>query len=273
MRQKLQSRSFSINTDPYIAALTTSSAAASTALPSIATTAVITCQPQKCLRLGGDLALQAININVIQPTPNISPSASLKSFSVDEAVVVNPPPPPKIPEAAAESNPEQPVEVVGIKNNNNNNNKVVRRVSFSEDETTSVTSHEANEMHSQRIGNGRGGSLATSLRQMTVPMAANATMSYLQVKLFRDDRIRAPSCTDIIYVLFICSAISSSEKCLRVSKTESYGLSRICFEMTRQATMPSSSEKCLRISKTESYTLSRICFEMTRQATMPSSKA
>jgi hypothetical protein len=34
------------------------------------------------------------------------------------------------------------------------------------------------------------------------------------------------------YVLFICSAISSSEKCLPVSKTESYGLSRICFEMT-----------------------------------------
>jgi hypothetical protein len=74
-------------------------------------------------------------------------------------------------------------------------------------------------------------------------------------------------------VLFICSAISSSEKCFRVSKTESYGLSRICFEMTRQATMPSSSEKCLRVSKTESYTLIGICFEMTRQATMPSSKA
>jgi hypothetical protein len=70
---------------------------------------------------------------------------------------------------------------------------------------------------------------------------------------------------DLTYVLFICSAISSSEKCLRVSKTESYGLSRICFEMTRQATMPSSSEKCLRVSKTESYTLSRICFEMTPQ--------
>jgi hypothetical protein len=33
---------------------------------------------------------------------------------------------------------------------------------------------------------------------------------------------------------------SLSEKCLRVSKTESYGLSRICFEMRRQATMPSS---------------------------------
>jgi hypothetical protein len=97
---------------------------------------------------------------------------------------------------------------------------------------------------------------------------------------------------DASFVLFICSAISSSvkclrvsktesygpmscssalpsahrEKCLRVSKTESYGLSRICLEMTRQATMPSSSEKCLRVSKTESYTLSRICFEMTRKA-------
>jgi hypothetical protein len=67
--------------------------------------------------------------------------------------------------------------------------------------------------------------------------------------------------------------ISSSAKCLRVSKTESYGISRICFEMTRQATMPSSSEKCLHVSKTESYTLSRICFEMTHQATMPLSKA
>jgi hypothetical protein len=75
------------------------------------------------------------------------------------------------------------------------------------------------------------------------------------------------------YVLFICFAISSSEKWLRVSKTESYGLSRICFEMTRQAIMPSSSEKCLRVSKTESYGISRICFEMMRQATMPSSKA
>jgi hypothetical protein len=33
--------------------------------------------------------------------------------------------------------------------------------------------------------------------------------------------------TEVIYVLFICFAISSSEKCLRISKTESYGLSRI----------------------------------------------
>jgi hypothetical protein len=81
------------------------------------------------------------------------------------------------------------------------------------------------------------------------------------------------SCHYVHYVLFISFAISSLEKCLRVSKTESNGLSRICFEMTRQATMPSSSEKCIHVSKTESYGLSRICFEMTRQATMPSSKA
>jgi hypothetical protein len=39
--------------------------------------------------------------------------------------------------------------------------------------------------------------------------------------------------------LFVIS--STAMKCLRVSKTESYGISRICFEMTRQATMPSSS--------------------------------
>jgi hypothetical protein len=57
----------------------------------------------------------------------------------------------------------------------------------------------------------------------------------------------------------------------RIQNRELPGLSRICLEMTRQATMPSSSEKCLGVSKTESYGLSRICFEMTRQATMPSS--
>jgi hypothetical protein len=78
---------------------------------------------------------------------------------------------------------------------------------------------------------------------------------------------------DIDYCPVHLFVISSSEKCLRVSKTESYRIGRICFEMTRQATMPSSSEKCIRVSKTETYGLSRICFEMTRQATMPSSKA
>jgi hypothetical protein len=48
-------------------------------------------------------------------------------------------------------------------------------------------------------------------------------------------------------------------KCLRVSKTESYGLSRICFEMTRQATMPSSKAwLCLADEQ-------HICFEIARQ--------
>jgi hypothetical protein len=41
----------------------------------------------------------------------------------------------------------------------------------------------------------------------------------------------------MIYVLGKTAAISSSARYLRVSKTESYGLSRICFEMTRQATI------------------------------------
>jgi hypothetical protein len=42
-------------------------------------------------------------------------------------------------------------------------------------------------------------------------------------------------------VLFICLSSARQLKCLRVSKTESYGISRICFEIRRQATMPSSS--------------------------------
>jgi hypothetical protein len=44
-----------------------------------------------------------------------------------------------------------------------------------------------------------------------------------------------------LFVLFICLSSTRQLKCLRVSKTESYGISRIGFEMTRQATMPSSS--------------------------------
>jgi hypothetical protein len=58
-------------------------------------------------------------------------------------------------------------------------------------------------------------------------------------------------------VLFICSAISSSEKCLHVSKTESYGHNMICFEMTRKAAMPSSSEKCLAYPKQRATLLVR----------------
>jgi hypothetical protein len=40
-----------------------------------------------------------------------------------------------------------------------------------------------------------------------------------------------------VHLLGKTAAISSSARSLRVSKTESYDLSRICFEMTRQATM------------------------------------
>jgi hypothetical protein len=69
-------------------------------------------------------------------------------------------------------------------------------------------------------------------------------------------------------------------KCLRVSKTESYSLSRICFEMTRHATKPSSKAwLCLadeqhkrhgiwyiinRVSQNRRHCLSRFCFEKTR---------
>jgi hypothetical protein len=74
-------------------------------------------------------------------------------------------------------------------------------------------------------------------------------------------------------VLFICLSSAWQLKCLRVSKTESYGISRICFEMHARPQCLHRQLKCLGVSKTESYGLSRICFEMTRQATMPSSKA
>jgi hypothetical protein len=74
-------------------------------------------------------------------------------------------------------------------------------------------------------------------------------------------------------VLFICLSSARQLKCLRVSKTESYGISRICFEMTHQATMPSSSAEVSSRIQNREYGLSRICFEITRQATIPSSKA
>jgi hypothetical protein len=54
-------------------------------------------------------------------------------------------------------------------------------------------------------------------------------------------RLHGFFCTLYTIVLFICLSSARQLKCLRVSKTESYGISRICFEMTRQATMPLSS--------------------------------
>jgi hypothetical protein len=57
---------------------------------------------------------------------------------------------------------------------------------------------------------------------------------------------------DYTNVLFISLSSARQLKCLRVSKTESYSISRICFEMTRQATMPSlSAEVSSRIQNRE----------------------
>jgi hypothetical protein len=42
-----------------------------------------------------------------------------------------------------------------------------------------------------------------------------------------------------VYLLGKTAAICSKARCLRVSKTERYALSKTCFEMTRQVTMPS----------------------------------
>jgi hypothetical protein len=59
-------------------------------------------------------------------------------------------------------------------------------------------------------------------------------------EITREVEISLARSNDSTYVLFICLSSAQQLKCLRVSKTESYGLSRIFFEMTRQATMPSS---------------------------------
>jgi hypothetical protein len=57
----------------------------------------------------------------------------------------------------------------------------------------------------------------------------------------RDEQMLIASFLTGHIVLFICLSSARQLKCFRVSKTESFGISRICFEMTRQATMPSSS--------------------------------
>ena len=167
-------------------------------------------QISTAVKAGGaaELNCQSIDINVIQPTPNISPSASLRSFDenpTDGAVSSADQPAgasadEMSADATAVSVKQQQATLppvvslattAGISGSNpsptnsmNSNGKNTRRVSFSEEEVTSVCSDPAGEAapaSKQRRGS-RGGSLATSLRQMTVPMAANATMSYLQVK-------------------------------------------------------------------------------------------
>lgn len=166
---QLQTRSFSINTEtgPVVAA------AKQQQQPHV-TSAVISSQPRKAK--APKLVDLSIDINVIQPTPNISPSASLKSFEVpngDLAVEIS-------SEAAAVK------ADIDLENKSGSSPRSMRRVSFSEDEVTSICSGEAEvaataAAASSRRNSSQRGSLATSMRQMTVPMAASATMSYLQV--------------------------------------------------------------------------------------------
>lgn len=152
----LGSRSFSVNVESVVTSSTENAVVAKSEAPIS----------------GQHLAELNIDINVIQPTPNISPSASLRSIDEhpEEIEAEIPPvekPVAKVPESTVMTSP-----------------KGTRRVSFSEDEVTSVSSDPAGDAPPSKMRRGsRGGSLATSLRQMTVPMAANATMSYLQVNI------------------------------------------------------------------------------------------
>ena len=234
----LQSRSFSVNIESVVNA-------SSSATSSIVIEKGPNGTPSPLLgslqtpRIGGrilstaprmasnELNCQSIDINVIQPTPNISPSASLKSF--DEAC--------EDAEQAEELKAGQqagtgqmaavPVSAGAPFESNQNNTvsktacdhplrgKSGRRVSFSEEEVTSICSDPTGEsapllthpltsnatvtpmtpptsagsskqpsqpnQPKERRGS-RAGSLATSMRQMTVPMAGNASMTYLQVR-------------------------------------------------------------------------------------------
>ena len=186
----LQSGTFSVNIE-----------SATSAGSSVEASSAISENLAAAVKAGAELNCQSIDINVIQPTPNISPSASLRSFDAEnpaEQLTEQPiaaitsgsqqfevktkqvmlPPEPITSSAGLEGAGSNPSP------SSSNSGKNTRRVSFSEEEVTSVCSDPAGEAapaSKQRRGS-RGGSLATSLRQMTVPMAANATMSYLQVK-------------------------------------------------------------------------------------------
>ena len=172
----LQQRSFSVTVEQPPSGL-------SSDLPT--SEVVIIKQPCKSL-----LITESIDINVIQPTPNISPSASLTAINDQSAnaaagaVLAR-----DATAVAACKSSVLPAADDPITTNNvpasspvaKKQSSHVRRVSFSEDEVTSVCSDPAGESPHRTRRTSRGGSLATSTRQMTVPMAANATMSYLQV--------------------------------------------------------------------------------------------
>ena len=173
----LQQRSFSVTVEQPPSGL-------SSDLPPTSEVVIIK-QPCKSL-----LITESIDINVIQPTPNISPSASLTAINDQSANAAGAVPArdatatavvasksSDLPEADEPITTNVPASSPVAKKQSSH----VRRVSFSEDEVTSVCSDPAGESPHRTRRTSRGGSLATSTRQMTVPMAANATMSYLQV--------------------------------------------------------------------------------------------
>ena len=133
------------------------------------------------------LTRQSIDINVIQPTPNISPTASLRSFDDGIVATNNVTKCDNVSEHLIKSHTTSTnVEVAETSTSTTElRSKSTRRVSFSEDEgasSTSVLEEAASVTSVTSKGSSRRGSLATSLRQMTVPMAATTHMSYLQVK-------------------------------------------------------------------------------------------
>ena len=132
------------------------------------------------------LTRQSIDINVIQPTPNISPTASLRSFDDGIVATNNVTKCDNVSEHLIKSHTTSTnVEVAETSTSTTElRSKSTRRVSFSEDEgasSTSVLEEAASVTSVTSKGSSRRGSLATSLRQMTVPMAATTHMSYLQV--------------------------------------------------------------------------------------------
>ena len=202
-RKMQPQRTMSMNTESVIIEANSnpiigkSAAASVTSSSSAAASTKGAVRPPPPRDLNRGLTCQSIDINVIQPTPNISPSASLRS--IDDGLAGDKPASseeatPKTPTGAAvASTTSGSVEAAAASGNGSSPSsaaaiKSKRRVSFSEDEasTTSginVLEQEAAATASKGSTNSsRRGSLATSLRQMTVPMAANISMSYLQVR-------------------------------------------------------------------------------------------
>ena len=197
-RKMQPQRTMSMNTEsvileaPGVNPIIGKSAASATTMAS--SKGAVRPSPPRDLNRG--LTCQSIDINVIQPTPNISPSASLRS--IDDGLAGEKASPsveaatPKTPAAGPGTAASGSVEAMASGNGSSPSPsaavKSKRRVSFSEDEasTTSginVLEQEAAATASKGSSNSsRRGSLATSLRQMTVPMAANISMSYLQVR-------------------------------------------------------------------------------------------